>query len=44
MTLDEKRALLRLFIEKVTIFRAARPGAPTFDKARVKVKFIGDTD
>ena len=44
MTLDEKRELLRLFIEKVTIYRADRPGAPAFDKNRVKVKFIGDDD
>ena len=42
MTLDEKREFLRLFVEKVTINRAARPGAPTFDKNRVRVKFIGD--
>jgi hypothetical protein len=36
MTLDEKRELLRLFIERVTVYRA-KPGARTFDSDRVRI-------
>jgi hypothetical protein len=36
-TLDEKRELLRMFIERVTVNRA-KPGARAFDSDRVKIK------
>lgn len=37
MTLDEQREFLRLFIEKVTVHRAA-PGTRAFDDRRIKIK------
>ena len=36
MTLDEKRELLRMFIEKVVINRAT-PGTRAFDPGRVEI-------
>lgn len=38
MTLDEKRELLRMFIDRVTIIRAT-PGTRGFDENRVKIKW-----
>lgn len=38
MTLDEKRELLRLFVERVTIQRA-RPGTKSFDSGRVEIEW-----
>lgn len=38
MTLDEQRAVIADYIEKITIIRA-RPGLQKFDSNRVKIKW-----
>jgi len=38
-TLEEKRALLKLIIEKVYIYKSTTPGRNTFDASRIEIKW-----